>query len=177
MIKVSGEVPDTLINQEGVLLLKNVLFLSLIGMLMVVLVGCGSNGKSAGKTAKELGLDVTKKTETFSVKLTSAKIVENELNTDVNNVTLELGVEAKNISKEEAGIGTGDFTIKAEDGKTYTYTGSEKNFGDVIKPEGDLKGKGYYSIPKNSKKVVVIYKPHQSTEQLKWDIEIPEKTK
>lgn len=151
---------------------KTILFLVISTVMLGVLIGCSNNDKGTKKSSKQVGLNIEKKTEDFSIKLTSAKIVENELNTDVDHVTLELGIEAKNLSKEEAGIGTGDFTIKTEDGKTHKFTGNENNFGDVIKSGETLKGKGYYSIPKDQKKLVVIYKPFQSTEQLKWDIEI-----
>ncbi|PEF43426.1 hypothetical protein CON22_26115 [Bacillus cereus] len=151
---------------------KTTVLLLISSIMLVAIVGCSNNGKEDKKGSKDLGLNISKKTDILSIKLTSAKIVENELNTDVDHVTLELGVEAKNLSKEDADIGTGDFTIKTEDGKTYKFTGSENNFGDVIKSGETIKGKGYYSIPKDKKKMIVIYKPYKSTEQLKWDIEI-----
>lgn len=150
------------------------LYIVLSLILSLILVACTNNAEQE-KHADKGNLNLNKTTQNFEVKLTSVKLIDNDLNTDVGHMTLELGVTAKNISKKTTDIGTGDFYLQDQKGKKYTFTGSEQNFGDLIKPDSVIKGKGYYSIPEDSKgeKMVVIYKPFKSTEQVKWDIIIP----
>lgn len=158
---------------------KQLLVIVIAGISILMIVGCNNKVKETNKSEdkKKTEINVAKKTTDFSMKLTEAKIVDNELNTDPNHVTLELSVEAENISKEDIGIGSGDITIKNAKGETFKYTSNENNFGDVVKSGKTLKGKGYYSIPEDSKNLVVIYKPFKSTEQLKWSIGTPKKEK
>lgn len=158
---------------------KQLLIIVIAGISVLMIAGCNNKVKETNKSVdkKTTEINVAKKTTDFSITLTKAKIVDNELNTDPNHVTLELSVEAENISKEDVGIGSGDITIRNENGETFKFTGNENNFGDVVEPGKTLKGKGYYSIPENSKNLVVIYKPYKSTEQLKWSIGTPKKEK
>ncbi|PEO38857.1 DUF4352 domain-containing protein [Bacillus wiedmannii] len=163
--------------------IKSILAICSIVLVIGILAACGTKQKETEKTEtkektevsteKKTELNTAKKTETVELKINSAKIVENNLNTDVNHVTLELDVEAKNLSQNPISVGTGDFIVKAADGKEYKFTGNENNFGDEIEPGKTLKGKGYYSIPEKEQDVLVIYKPYQSTDQLKWDIGTP----
>ncbi|MBC1501874.1 DUF4352 domain-containing protein [Listeria weihenstephanensis] len=138
------------------------------------LIACTNTTK---ETDKKYDINKVKTSEKFEIILTSANLVENSFNTDTKRDTLELGVKAKNRSNTEADIGTGDFYIEGNKGKKYTFTGSENNFGGVLKPNEMLSGKGYYSIPENfrGKEIVVIYQPFKSTEQVKWNILIPAK--
>ncbi|WP_236637302.1 DUF4352 domain-containing protein [Listeria sp. SHR_NRA_18] len=145
-----------------------VFFASIIGI--VALGGCSNNS-----VIDDSEWNTAKKTGKFEIQITSAELVDNNLNTDIGHETLRLALKAKNISKEAAPIGSGDFYLKDKDGKKYTFTGSESSLGDVVKAGKTIEGYGYYSIPKESKKMMVVYKPFQSTDQLKWEITIPGK--
>lgn len=144
-----------------------------------MLTGCGDSKKNTTESVtiensgenlnvvSELGK--TKKTDEFEIKVTSAEIVDNPLNTDLGHTTLKVGVSAKNISKEEAGMGTGDFKVKDAEGNEYTFTGSDDNFGDVVKAGDTIEGYGYYSIPNDMKAGVIIYNPYRTSTQQKWE--------
>lgn len=147
----------------------------IFGSILIIFLICLFTACSASKDKKVDDINKMKTSESFEITLTSVKLVENNLNTDVKHDTLELGVKAKNISKKDADIGTGDFYILGQKNKKYTFTGNESNFGNVVKPGKELAGKGYYSIPESARgdDMVVIYKPFKSTEQIKWSISIP----
>ncbi|MBC1435279.1 DUF4352 domain-containing protein [Listeria rocourtiae] len=146
-----------------------VVFLASI-IVTVVLGGCSSNS-----VVDDSEWNTAKKTGKFEIQVTSAELIDNNLNTDVGHETLKLAVQAKNISKEAVPIGSGDFYLKDEDGKKYTFTGSESSLGDVVKAGKTIEGYGYYSIPKESKKMMIVYNPFQSTDQLKWEMTVPGK--
>lgn len=111
----------------------------------------------------------TKKTDDFEITVNSAEIVDNPLNTDLGHTTLKVGISAKNISNEEVGICTGDFKVKDADGNEYTFTGSNDNFGDVVKAGDTIEGYGYYSIPNDMEVGVIIYNPYRTDTQQKWE--------
>ncbi|WP_225535256.1 MULTISPECIES: DUF4352 domain-containing protein [unclassified Enterococcus] len=154
--------------------MKRIIKLVVLSSVIVgIVTGC-SNAKIETTESSESKtivseLKKTKSTENFEVTIISAKIVENELNTDVGKRTVELDVRAKNITDEDQSIGTGDFVIVGEDGKEYAFTGNENNFGDAVSAKKTLEGKGYYSIPNDMNYGVIVYNPFQSTEQLKWE--------
>lgn len=147
-----------------------------------MLTGCGDSKKNTTTTNESVTIEnsgenlkvvselgKTKKTDAFEITVTSAEIVDNPLNTDLGHTTLKVGVSAKNISKEETGIGTGDFKVKDAEGNEYTFTGSNDNFGDVVKAGDTIEGYGYYSIPNDMKAGVIIYNPYRTDTQQKWE--------
>jgi hypothetical protein len=145
--------------------------------LSVALTGCNAattkDSAAKEKSSESLKVDseVGKKKETddFEITIESAQVVDNPLNTDLGNVTLEVKVKAKNISKEDQGLGTADFKIIDANKEEHLFTSHEDNFGDLVEPGKTIEGAGYYSVPKDMDACVIVYNPFQTSTQLKWE--------
>lgn len=124
------------------------------------------------KSTNEVGKTV--ETPDLDIKVASVKSGFAESD-DKDKQMLIVDMEIKNTTKEEGGAGAADFEVKADNGKTYKVYGLEaKNFGTAIPAGKTIKGKGYYEIPENTKKVTFYYAP-AGKKQAQWQLTVPAK--
>lgn len=142
--------------------LKRMKKIIIVAMSAVLLASCSNTAtgdKNEAKTeqkAVKTDLNKAKTINEITMKITHAAMIKEET-LEQGQEMLQLKFEIKNDSKAEYGIGSGDFYIQDEAGKKYTMTGREDNFGAVVKAGATLKGNGYYAVPKNAKKLTVVY--------------------
>ncbi|MBC1797758.1 DUF4352 domain-containing protein [Listeria booriae] len=149
---------------------KNKIWLTLFILslsLLLAVSGCGkTSSDDIGKTRVANNLEI--KLEDIKLKIS---------NNDKKQM-LQLDFDVKNVGKETAGAGAGDFVIQTKDGKKHRMYGlNANNFGDEIPAGKILKGPGFYEIPIDQKEVTVIYEPYsqETTENVKWTVTIPAK--
>lgn len=160
--------------------------LLIVGVTIGTLLGTAacSNTEDKAEPKSEQVSEKTTKTEinqvktinNIEMKITGDKIVKDDtLKTDQE--LLEVSFDIKNKSKSDYGVGSGDFYVKDKEGKKYLMYGNEDNFGAVIKTKEELKGKGYYAIPKGAKDLVVVYDKavdHSKSEKtIEWNVGTP----
>ncbi|EUJ23148.1 lipoprotein [Listeria grandensis FSL F6-0971] len=139
--------------------MKKVIIFALAAVLLAGCSNTASGDKNEVKTeqkAVKRELNKAKTVNEIVMKITNATTIKDDT-LEQGQEMLQLKFEIKNGSKAEYGIGSGDFYIQDEAGKKYTMTGREDNFGAAIKAGATLKGNGYYAVPKNAKKLTVVY--------------------
>ncbi|EAC3456728.1 DUF4352 domain-containing protein [Listeria monocytogenes] len=132
--------------------------------------------QQTNEKAMKTEINQVKTINDIDMEITGDKIVKDDtLKTD--QVLLEVSFDIKNNSKSDYGVGSGDYYVKDKDGKKYPMYGNEDNFGAVVKTGKELKGKGYYAIPKGSEDLVVVYDKavdkSKSEKTLEWNIGTP----
>lgn len=152
-------------------------------MLLGVITGCTSNKESSTeqkkseKVEKKIKVeDLNKQKETNKIAIKIDKVMYNS-DKDLKDTEklINISVDIKNNNTEDVGVGAGDFQLVSE-GKTYTHIGTKEDFGDVIKPESNLKGTGSYVIPENVTKGKIVYNPvnpqWEDMKKLEWSFVI-----
>ncbi|CAM4104550.1 DUF4352 domain-containing protein [Listeria booriae] len=132
------------------------------------------------KETKKSEVNQVKTINDMAMKITSDDIVKDDtLKKDQSLLAVHFDI--KNNGKVDNGVGAGDFYVKDANGKKYLMTGHEDNFGDVIKPGKELKGIGYYAIPKDAKNLTMVYDKAVDTSKnektLEWYIGTPKQAK
>lgn len=157
-------------------MLKNKIVLIIAVTIIVLgLTACKKSDTEKKNTVKEKN-EIGKTVETTDLDIKLVAVASGfALSEDKEKQLLIVEMEVKNISKVESGAGASDFTVKADDGKTYPVYGLEaKNFGTAIKVGETIKGKGYYEIPKKTKKVTIYYEP-AGKKKAQWKVNVPDK--
>ncbi|CAD5896524.1 DUF4352 domain-containing protein [Carnobacterium maltaromaticum] len=161
--------------------------LMMVGLTLAMLggtVGCsevtdkdqpkGSNENSQSHQVNELNKE--KKVKDLKMSIKSLKVKKDE-SIKKDEKLVEVSIAVKNIGKEDTGVGAGDFYLVDRKGKKYEMYGNEENFGALVKASGELKGKSYYVVPKNSKNLSIVYSKAVDTSKdkktLEWDIGTP----
>ncbi|MBC1954187.1 DUF4352 domain-containing protein [Listeria welshimeri] len=163
--------------------MKKILYIILTLSALMGMAACSNtDGKTEPKSQQtnekvmKTELNQVKTINDVDMKITGDKIVKDDT-LKTNQELLEVSFDIKNNSKSDYGVGSGDYYVKDKDGKKYTMYGNEDNFGAVVKTKKELKGKGYYAIPKGSKDLVVVYDKavdkSKSEKTLEWNIGTP----
>lgn len=133
-------------------------------LLPVLLIGC-SNGK--GKN------EIDKAKEVNNLKINPEKAVYTDKRNSMDNKKVKKVVEVtftiQNTGDKEIGIGAGDFSLFDEEGKNLELYGYPDNFGDVINPGKELKGKGYYKMEEEKPSKLVFENP-DGNKKIEWEI-------
>lgn len=157
-------------------MLKNKIVLIIaVTVIILGLSACKKSDIENKNTVKEKN-EIGKIVETTDLNIKVVSVASGfSLSEDKDKQLLIVEMEVKNISKVESGAGASDFIVKADDGKTYSVYGLEaKNFGTAIKVGETIKGKGYYEIPENTKKVTIYYEP-AGKKKAQWEVIVPDK--
>lgn len=134
-----------------------------IFVLSLIFIGVGCSSKYLKDDTGE-----SRKTDHFSISI--EKVLSEPALKDDQLVTLNFKVE--NNGKTDFAIGASDFYLKDSKGKEYKINGNHPNFGDDVKKEASIEGKGFYQLPESEKTFTVVYQPFKIVEA-EWYIILP----
>ncbi|MBC2317198.1 DUF4352 domain-containing protein [Listeria booriae] len=89
------------------------------------------------------------------------------------NQKLEFVTAIENKGEKVFGLGAGEFTLKADNKKTYKISDGD-NFGGEVKNGQKMEGSMYFQVPTDVKKGSIEYSPDSKT-TLSWDIDFAQK--
>ena len=136
---------------------------------LILLVGCSNNVEKEQKKAETKNETTIEKKETKQLSIQPLKIAEESINKETKIIKIDYKI--KKISDKKFQVAANDFIIKV--GSEYYYMGDGDNYADTIKAGGNSEGSGYYSVPKDTKKITLMYQPLDNDERAQWDLTVP----
>ncbi|MDM5465100.1 hypothetical protein BWGOE3_52370 [Bacillus mycoides] len=145
--------------------MKRICIMILVCMLVpMLLIGC-----SGQKSKDEIG----KAKEVNKLRINPEKVMytDKRNSTDDKKVkkVVEIIFSVKNEGKKELGIGAGDFSVFDAEGNNLELYGYPDNFGDVVSPGKELKGKAYYKVEGKEPRKLVFENP-DGNKKIEWEI-------
>ena len=130
----------------------------------ILLIGC------SGRESKD---EIGEAKEVNKLKINPEKVIytDKRNSTDDKKVkkVVEITFDVKNEGGTELGIGAGDFSVFDAEGNNLELYGYPDNFGDVVSPGKELKGKAYYKV-EGKEPCKLVFENPDGNKKIEWGI-------
>ncbi|MBC1520279.1 hypothetical protein HB912_01295 [Listeria aquatica] len=145
---------------------------TLLMSICLVMSGCAITDHSGAKTKKSIENKLETKKEK-SIEITPMKM-KAQTSKKKGKKEIVVTYKVKNLSTEKLGVVADDFFFLKDEETQFFAKGSLKNMNEVLEPNEEKLGRGYYLVDENIQKLDLYYLPVTSSEKIVWkNIQLP----